>query len=184
LERAEFLALAELGRLPQGNRRRVARREALAKAREAKSAWLARNPSILRKISTAGLSVSLPVPADAIAKAIRETSDRIAEEKRLAKRKRRYQAPPAFYGQDVRLVDGRTLRVPADGMCELELADDHPAGNAGTSVHHQLTSLHVQTNDHEDPIDSIGKALRSPIVGDRALLAFLSRNAGAAAGSP
>jgi hypothetical protein len=174
LEKAEYLALAELSKLRQGDLRRVRLRELLAKAREAKTAFLAANPGVLRKAGALGLG--LPVPGDAVAKTIRETSDRISEERRLAKGKRRtYLAPEAYRGEKLKLVDGRVLNVPADGQCEIEIPDD---GEMAAAVHHQLKHMHF-IHEPEDETECIKAALRRPIVGDRAFVRFLNRNAAA-----
>jgi hypothetical protein len=176
LEAAEFAAFDALSQTAPGSRRALQLRDALAKAREAKASLLAASPDILRKTSVK-LGIGLPVPGAEVAKFAREELDRQAEERRLAKgRRRKYQAPPAFCGTDLKLVDGRTLRIPSDGQVDLEMPDD---GEMAAAVHGQLKRFHFVKQPDEDPGEVIKSALARPIVGDRAFLAFLSRNAAA-----
>ena len=63
LEAVEYRAVHALSRLPAGSLEHLRLREALSEVRTKKAALLARDSSILRKGSSTGLSVSLPVPA-------------------------------------------------------------------------------------------------------------------------
>jgi hypothetical protein len=74
----------------------------------------------------------------------------------------------------LKLVDGRTLRVPADGMVELDLPDD---GEMAAAVHGQLKPFHFVKQPDEDAAEVVKAALGRPIVGERAFLAFLNRHA-------
>jgi hypothetical protein len=178
LEAAEFHALDALARMAPGSRRHVQLREALASARTAKARLLARSPDVLRK-GAAKMAISLPTPAAEVAKAVRETADRMAEERRLGKRAgtRRDRAPEELRGQSLRLIDGSTLTVPADGYCEVAAAG-HPDGGA-SAVHAQLASMRFEAlpDREEEEMDVVKAALHRPIVGDAALIGFLSRNA-------
>jgi hypothetical protein len=179
LEAAEFRAIDALGRLASGDPRRARLRDALDAARTAKAAFLRRHPDVLRK-SARTRGVSLPTPPEAAVRFAREERDRMAEERRLGKRAkgtRRYQAPLAFCGQNLKLVDGSMLRVPEDGQVEIDVAD-HPAGGE-SAVHHQLVSMHFvpQPDKADAEMDAIKSALARPLVGDVALIEFLNRNA-------
>jgi hypothetical protein len=180
LETAEYHAVGALGRMAQHDPRRARLREALDAARVAKASLLARSPDILRKSAGGKLAISLPTPAAGIAKAVHEAQDRMAEERRLAgPGRRRYRAPEELRGKRIALIDGRSLDVPEHGYCEV--ADGrHPATSAAESpVHHQLVRLGFEAlpDDHRDGLEVVKAALRHPIVGDAALLAFLNRNA-------
>jgi hypothetical protein len=142
---------------------------------------LASAPDILRKGAGGKLGISLPAPADAVAKYAIEEHCRIAEERRLAKRsgKRRYRAPEQYRGKRITLIDGRNLVVPEHGI--VELADGrHPASPDATEspAHNQLLSLGFEAlpDRDEDEMDVVKSALREPIIGDEAVSRFL-RNA-------
>jgi hypothetical protein len=177
LETAEFHALDALARLAPSSRRHAQLRDALAAARTVKAALLAASPDILRK-GGSKMAISVPTPAAEVAKTIRETADRMAEEWRLGKRsgRRRYRAPEELRGQSLRLIDGSTLTVPADGYCEVAAAG-HPGGGE-SAVHAQLASMRFEAlpDREEEEMDVVKTALRQPLVGDMALLAFLNRN--------
>jgi hypothetical protein len=91
--------------------------------------------------------------------------------------KRRYRAPEELRGQSLRLLDGSTLKVPADGYCEVAAAG-HPGGGE-SAVHAQLASMRFEAlpGREEEEMDVVKAALHRPIVGDAALIGFLSRNA-------
>jgi hypothetical protein len=103
----------------------------------------------------------------------------MAEERRLGKRsgRQRYRAPKELRGQSLRLLDGSRIDVPADGEIEVAAAG-HPAGG-NSVVHAQLAAMRfVPLSDRdEDEMSVVKAALGQPIVGDRAFLAFLNRNA-------
>jgi hypothetical protein len=178
LEDAEYHALVALGRTAPGSRRRVQLREALAAARVAKASLLARSPDILRKGAGGKLAIALPVPAGEVAKRVHETQDRIAEEQRLAgPGRRRYRAPEELRGKSLRLVDGSRIDVPDHGRVEVP-DGRHPAGASEGPLHRQLLELGFEPlpDDRRDGLDVVKAAHRHPIIGDEALLAFLSRN--------
>jgi hypothetical protein len=183
LENTEFKMLDALGRTAPGSRRHVQLRALLERARSLKASLLA-GGDILRKSAGRLTKIGLPVPPDAVAKAVREAKDRAAEERRLSGRegKRRYRAPENLRGQSVRLVDGRELAIPKDGAVEVAAAG-HPAGGE-SAVHHQLVSMDFrplpgQAEEERDTgMEEVGKALARPIIGDAAFVQWLGRSVG------
>jgi hypothetical protein len=177
LETAQYPALDAISRLPLHDPRRVALQTALDKSRMVKSSFLRRRPDVLRKGVSGLLSVSLPVPGDEIVKAVREATDRAAEDRRLRPVRRRYRAPEELRGQSLRLVDGSVIKPGDDGVVEVAVPAHHPAGG-DSAVHSQLASMNfTPLPDAGDEADAALKAARCrPIVGDEALVAFLSRN--------
>jgi hypothetical protein len=169
LEDAEFHGVDAVTRLAPGDPRRAELQALLTKARAVKGNLLARSPDILRK---SGMGIS-----PAVAREVVETADRMAEERRLGPGRRRYLAPEKLRGQSLRLVDGSRIYVPEHG--HIEVADGrHPAGASEGPVHRQLIALgfRVLPDGREDQMDVVKAALRDPIIGDTALIAFLSRN--------
>jgi hypothetical protein len=113
---------------------------------------------------------------------VAETRDRQLEGRRLAKRsgRTRYQAPQPLRGSSMCLVGGQRLReVPGHGFYELADAGAH-SGNphAASAAHRQLLDAGFRVLEDGEPGRDVMKlALRRPIAGDRALIAFLNRNA-------
>jgi hypothetical protein len=182
-ETAEYQAVDALHRMAAHDPRRARLQAALSEARLAKARFLARSPSVLRKSGGGRLGLSLPVPSDAAATFAVEEHCRIAEERRLGKRAggtRRYKAPEELRGKPLHLIDGRSLDIPEDGV--VEVADGrHPAapGASESPAHGQLLSLGFEAlpDKAETDMDVVKASLARPIVGDRAFIEFLNRNA-------
>lgn len=132
--------------------------------------------------------IGLPIDGIAQNSMIEATRDRQAEAARFAKRSsaRRFQAPAHLRGKRVRLADGRQISIPDHGFISV---DPHPA--LADDVHDKLRSQGFRECEEaagmgdpadvggKETLDALKRSMRSPMYGDRALIGFLNRNAGA-----
>ena len=199
LERSEYQAVHVLSRLAKNHPGRQRPEKALSGLRAAKAALLRASPDTLRKFSASGLSeprwIGLPCDTTGATTMAKAARDRAGEERRIgayeqAERRRlglhggrrRYAAPNELKGKRVALP-GRMLSVPSSGVVDLE-EGAHPAarGNSESPDHQTLTALGFRRlPDNSDEVDeaamkAIAAAHARPIVGDSALLRFLSGN--------
>lgn len=184
IEAAEFNLVDQISKLPAAaKRKRDQALEVLAKLRAVKGRLLAANPDILRKAAKSIPAephwVGLPTIGAEVDTLVKEARARQSEERRLAKAsgRTRYQAPAHLRGRSLRLADGRQLKVPDHGFCELSSGGPHCYGSqVQSAVHGQLLAAGFREMPDE-PDEALKRTLRQEaIVGDRALLGFLSRN--------
>ena len=199
LERSEYQAVHVLSRLAKNHPGRQRLEKALSGLRAAKAALLRASPDTLRKFSASGLSeprwIGLPCDTTGATTMAKAARGRAGEERRIgayeqAERRRlglhggrrRYAAPNEQKGKRVALP-GRMLSVSSSGVVDLE-EGAHPAarGNSESPDHQTLTALGFRRlPDDSDEVDdaamkAIAAAHARPIVGDSALLRFLSGN--------